>query len=168
MRAAQRLQLLGRDDEHPPEIAGAVAVAALLADARLLLGRERRRLAEGEASVLLADALDVAGSVAFEAQERTDVIGALGELGEERMAFGLARSLGGLRLVAPASSEHTTSMRSDAPEGSGLTSLARPPPGPPMVRTRHCPDAPAARSLIASRQLGGLAGEEGLDNRARR
>ena len=61
---AERLELLGRDDEHAAQVARAVAVAALLADARLLLGGQGCRVPEREAAMLVADAVDVAGALA--------------------------------------------------------------------------------------------------------
>src|SRR5690606_8992313 len=97
---AERLELLGRDDEHAAQVARAVAVSGLLADARLLLGTDRRGVAEGKAAVIVADAVDVAGAVVGEAEERTDGFGAFRELREEGTAFRLSGRIGRGRLLA--------------------------------------------------------------------
>ena len=113
-RPAQGLELLSRDDEHAAQVPRAVAVAALLAHARLLLRRERSGITERVAAVVVADPLDVAGSLVDQAEERTDVLGPLGELREERAAFSLANGLRGRLLLALASTEHGTSWRGRA------------------------------------------------------
>jgi hypothetical protein len=102
----QCLELLGRDDEDAPQIAGTVPVAALLTDPRLLLGGEWSGLAEREASVVVADALDVAASVGGEPEEGTDVLRAFRQAREECVALGLARRFRGCLLLALSTSEH--------------------------------------------------------------
>jgi hypothetical protein len=74
--------------------------------------------------MLVADALDIAGAIRGEAEERADVLRTLGEPGEERVALGLASRLRGGLLLTLATSEHCPSwMRSarrpaDEPESS--------------------------------------------------
>ncbi len=109
LRVAKRLELLGGRDQKTPQVARAMAISALLADARLLLRGERRRVAEREAAVLDAGALDIDSALVAEAQERADVSGAPGELCEEVASLGGARRLGGSGLAALASSEHSPS-----------------------------------------------------------
>ncbi len=59
--------------------------------------------------MIVADAFDVARAVRLEAQERTDVLGALGQPGEEGTTFRLSGRLGSHRLFTFSSSEHEPS-----------------------------------------------------------
>ena len=97
--------------------------------------------------MVVADALDVAGPLVDQAEERADVLRPLGKLREEGVAFGLAGGLRGRLLLALASTEHGTSWRgsSTAHAATERESSAREigvvrrnPVAEPMVRTRHC------------------------------
>jgi len=56
--------------------------------------------------MLVADAVDVLRALAGEAEEGADVLGTLGELGEQRSSLGLAGSFGSRLLLALPSTEH--------------------------------------------------------------
>jgi len=102
----QRLELLGWRHEQAAQVARALAIAALLADASLLLRGERRRLTEGEATVLHAWSVDVSDALVRESEKRADVRGSLGKLREQRTTFGFPSRLSRGRRSALADSEH--------------------------------------------------------------
>ena len=79
MWAPQRLELLGGDDQDTPQVARAVAVAALQADAGLLLVGERSRIPEGVAAMFVCGSVDIAGPIVGETKERTDGLRPLGQ-----------------------------------------------------------------------------------------